>query len=900
MSWLAPKQLEDASRVLRGLALVAARMATDSNLVRRAAASDYQKAMQYVADVLHNEAAHVQDAAAAASAAARGDAAATPAAESAAGSHHHPPPAGAGEPSAVAPGTPNPSHSPGFASTSSPTSSSTREASASTSAASASVPGSGFPRPGPLGGLPLPSTLPRLDDALASVAAAAATAAGSAPSFAVEGLARAAAAAAAAGRGLAPEPPFAAAPPPSPPPPPPPPASSPAASTTQPAAEAATAPLHPPPAPAAAAAEAQAQAAAPSPAPPASHEPPSASPSPQHTPTFTTTAPEPAPTSAAAAAEPTAAPLAAAAGPLDVPPPSARLPSVHDDVVVAAIAGPGAGPALGAEGQRPDLASAQAAMEAEAEGGAGAGVGAEAGAAAGAGQQARTEEVSAVGAAEQAVEGAGAAKAMPATPPPPPPRTRKLRERRVPESPIGRALGFAGLGASLVLGSLSDNVSRVLRGPPPEAAAGAARAGGGGGNAFLTEANAERLANALCRMRGAALKIGQMLSIQDESVLPPQVQAALERVRAGADVMPRSQLEGVLAAELGADWGSRLAEFEWEPRAAASIGQVHTAVLHDGRRVAMKIQYPGVARSIESDVDNLMRLIAVANILPRGMYVENAVKVAKRELALECDYTYEAACQARYRDLIAADPSLAAHFHVPAVVPALSSRRVLTTEWVAGVPIDKVCELSQEVRDRVGSRLLRLTLCELFEWKFMQTDPNWGNFLYDIEADRLNLIDFGASKEYPESFVMDYLRMVAACAERDGQGVVEMSTRLGFLTGDESPVMMDAHTQAGFVVGVPFASPGLYDFGSHGGMTARVSELGAVMLKHRLTAPPDEAYSLHRHLSGAFLACMKLKARVPCRELFVRTYESRLGPFVPPRIADLPPVQPEAAEASAP
>ena len=94
-------------------------------------------------------------------------------------------------------------------------------------------------------------------------------------------------------------------------------------------------------------------------------------------------------------------------------------------------------------------------------------------------------------------------------------------------------------------------------------------------------------------MRGAALKIGQMLSIQDETVLPPEIQSALERVRAGADVMPRWQLEKQLTSQLGVDWVKQVAEFDWEPKAAASIGQVHSARLWDGRQVAMKVQYPG-------------------------------------------------------------------------------------------------------------------------------------------------------------------------------------------------------------------------------------------------------------------------------------------------------------------
>ena len=205
---------------------------------------------------------------------------------------------------------------------------------------------------------------------------------------------------------------------------------------------------------------------------------------------------------------------------------------------------------------------------------------------------------------------------------------------------------------------------------------------------------------------------------------------------------------------------------------------------------------------------------------------------------------------------------------MPAVVPELCTRAVMTSELAPGVAIDQTKALPQEERDYIGTQLLRLTLRELFEFRVMQTDPNFANFLYDSPSRRLTLIDFGAAKEYPVRFVDEYLRMVAACARRDGEGVLAASRELGFLTGDESAVMLKAHTEAAFVVGMPFANKGAYDFGKNSGMTRRVGELGAVMLKHRLKPPPEYSYSLHRKLSGAFLTCMRIGARVPCHDLF--------------------------------
>lgn len=459
--------------------------------------------------------------------------------------------------------------------------------------------------------------------------------------------------------------------------------------------------------------------------------------------------------------------------------------------------------------------------------------------------------------------GAGEVAVAPAETVAPPPvvKRRKPRERRVPSSPFTRALGFAGLGAGLAWGTVQESAKRLVFGTPSSQDKQSAY------SPFLSDKNAERLALALCRMRGAALKIGQMLSIQDESLVPAPILAALDIVRQGADVMPKSQLNQVLDAELGADWSTKLTSFDYEPVAAASIGQVHKAT-KDGMEVAMKIQYPGVADSIESDIENVKLLLDYTNLIPKGLFLDRAIKVAKVELSRECDYELEAANQKQFRSLL----SDAEGFYVPLVVDDLSCKRVLSTEFVSGIPIDRVASLNQETRNYVGRKLLELTLMELFVFRFMQTDPNWSNFLYDEATNTINLIDFGAARDYPKRFVDDYLRMVVACANGERDDVIEMSKRLGFLTGEESEAMLDAHVQAGFIVGLPFSNPGGYDFRSSN-ITHSMSNLGATMLRHRLTPPPDEVYSLHRKLSGAFLACIKLGAVVPCRELLLEVYK---------------------------
>uniref|UniRef100_A0A8C6TFX2 Atypical kinase COQ8A, mitochondrial n=1 Tax=Neogobius melanostomus TaxID=47308 RepID=A0A8C6TFX2_9GOBI len=349
------------------------------------------------------------------------------------------------------------------------------------------------------------------------------------------------------------------------------------------------------------------------------------------------------------------------------------------------------------------------------------------------------------------------------------PLSEKARERRVPVTRLGRLVNFGGLAVGLGFGALTEMAKRdkkaVMDSSP-----------------FLSEANAQRIVRTLCKVRGAALKLGQVLSIQDDAFISPEMAKIFERVRQSADFMPTKQMMRVISGELGPDWREQLQHFEEKPFAAASIGQVHLGRLWDGREVAMKIQYPGVAQSIDSDVRNIMTALSFSRALPEGLFPEHLIEVMSRELALECDYIREAQCAKKFKDLLKGHP----FFYVPDVIEELSSRRVLTLTLVPGFPLDKASDLDEDLRNQICEQILILCLRELFEFRFMQTDPNWSNFFFDPRTHRVALLDFGATRGFDKAFTDSYIEIIKAAAERDRDAVlrksIEMNSALSFLS----------------------------------------------------------------------------------------------------------------------
>lgn len=385
----------------------------------------------------------------------------------------------------------------------------------------------------------------------------------------------------------------------------------------------------------------------------------------------------------------------------------------------------------------------------------------------------------------------------------------------------------------------------------------------------ISKATTDKMVETLSRARGAALKVGQMLSIQDDAIIPKHIADVFERVRQSADYMPFSQVESQLIYSFGKDWETSLFQsFEQKPFAAASIGQVHRAVTKSGEPVAVKIQYPKVAESIDSDVENLKLILPLLR-LPESFYPHDAINTAKEELIWETDYIREGSCQARMRTQFENDVVV----KIPKVYEQLSSKTVLTCELILNaITLDECLQLDQETRNFIARQMIRIGFHQLFTLRFMQTDPNWSNYFWDPKNSNIWMIDFGAAREYSKEFIDLYIEIINAAVTNEKEVVLEKSREIGFLTGYESEDMNRAHVNSVMVLGDFIRCEGDYDFAKQKISKDIVSKEIPVMVKGRLTAPPKEVYSLHRALAGIFLTATKLQAQCHSLDLWREVY----------------------------
>jgi predicted unusual protein kinase regulating ubiquinone biosynthesis (AarF/ABC1/UbiB family) len=351
-------------------------------------------------------------------------------------------------------------------------------------------------------------------------------------------------------------------------------------------------------------------------------------------------------------------------------------------------------------------------------------------------------------------------------------KTRKPLPAPIPQTRLGRFARMGMAAGGLAAGAAVQGLKRLARGEAPDFR-----------GALLSAPNARRLAERLARLRGAAMKIGQLVSMQGEDLLPAEFAQALSVLRSQAAPMPLQQLHRVLGREYGTGWERRFATFDDEPVAAASIGQVHRATAADGRVLALKIQYPGVARSIASDVDNVAALLRLFNLLPIDLDVPSIADEAKRQLMQEADYLSEAGFLEHFGKLVADEPRLL----VPRVHRDLTTTRILAMDFVEAAPLDVLATAPQGRRNAVGTLFERLLFRELFEFRVMQTDPNFANYLYQPRSGRLVLLDFGATRHFGTEFVLNYARISRAVIEGNRDAVAREAVRIGYAAADDPP-----------------------------------------------------------------------------------------------------------------
>jgi len=435
------------------------------------------------------------------------------------------------------------------------------------------------------------------------------------------------------------------------------------------------------------------------------------------------------------------------------------------------------------------------------------------------------------------------------------PRTRK--RSAVPASRVGRLLRFGLLGGEIALSTALGTARQLTAGRRPDLAA-----------AVLTPGNAEMLARRLATLRGPAMKLGQILSLQGEEIVPPEFRDALAVLRSQGYSMPDTQLRRLLGREYGKGWQQRFAHFDLEPVAAASIGQVHRVRKAGGRELALKIQYPGVARSVDSDVDNLASLLRRLDFVPLKLDVPALAAEAKRQLRLETDYEAEARHLERYRRLVADMPDLV----VPRVDRSLTTRHILAMDWVEGEPLDGLASEAVPAtrRNAVARTLYELMFRELFEFRFMQTDPNIANYLYSPATRQLALLDLGSVGEYSAAFSEGYRKACRAVLAGDRIALREAAFEIGYAHPDDAEPLVRNAVDIIELACEPLAHRGPYDFaGSQ--LMARARDLGLqVAFGQGVRSPPPETLFLHRKLVGTFLTCARLHARVNVHVLVER------------------------------
>ncbi|MBI5103974.1 MAG: AarF/ABC1/UbiB kinase family protein [Solirubrobacterales bacterium] len=346
---------------------------------------------------------------------------------------------------------------------------------------------------------------------------------------------------------------------------------------------------------------------------------------------------------------------------------------------------------------------------------------------------------------------------------------------KIPTSRLARTARFGGLVAGTGARWAGTTVANRMRSEEAADAKSAERA----------MATADALVARLGEMKGAAMKLGQVLSTIDWELIPEDqrddFKHRLAALRDDAPKVPFSRLRKLIEEELGGPLTEHFAQFDEEARAAASIGQVHHAVTHDGREVAVKVQYPGVAEAVETDLRNIGILLPLVKRLAPGLDVKAIAAELRERIGEELDYEMEAQNQRRVARHFRGHPFI----RVPAVLTDLSSRRVLVTEWIHGQTFEEVKRLPEADRDRFAEICFRFFYGLVERERLAAGDPHPGNYLLADDG-RVAFLDFGLMRQMDAAYLEGEQHLARAVIAGDADEVHRWMAELGYLPDPEA------------------------------------------------------------------------------------------------------------------
>lgn len=408
---------------------------------------------------------------------------------------------------------------------------------------------------------------------------------------------------------------------------------------------------------------------------------------------------------------------------------------------------------------------------------------------------------------------------------------------------------------------------------------------GGEGSSRLARREAQRFVAELGRQKGTYVKIGQMLALFGEHFLPPVLSEALHQLHDQTTPVPFSELEPVLRDTLEDRYDEL--QIETEAVAAASLAQVHRArIKSSGEVICLKIQYPGLAQMIDADFDAVVRLLTVARWVKAGRELDEWLASLRQHLHHEVDYLREANMTERMAEQVAGIASPQITYHVPVLHRRYCGVRVLAMEWVAGYSVNDVVlnRLSLARRNALAQGMLDLFFFELYDWGLMQTDPNFGNYLMQLEDrrkrhanDKLVLLDFGSVLECDQNFCYHLGAVIEGGLRKDVDALVEGLVGLDCLPAGATEEARQLFADFCIHLLEPLQAPDqlpkeyLNDEGQycwrHSGLMRRVGKRGALSATSRHFTPPSRDFALiARKLTGVFTFIAVLDAQFNAHE----------------------------------